>query len=400
MPHTYDVIVVGAGLVGLATAHHLRRLRPDATIGVLEANRAVGAEQSRRNSGVVHAGVYYTPGSHKAQLCVAGRKQLHEFCVANGVPYITNGKLIVAVNSTERAALTSLQQRAEANNVPIERLGPNGLRDYEPHVSGVAALYSPSTAITDFGLVAAALAHTLETSGVSIHTSTPVTGFQQRSDAVTVTSDGEVFTAARVVVAAGLHADRLARLSGMALRERIVPFRGSWLTLSDALQDIVTRNIYPVPIGNGLPFLGVHITRRPNGALWVGPNAVLMGQRGGTRRFAVNPRDLRDTVTFPGFWRLAMRHGKTGVGEVARDLNIHLMVRALRRYLPAVTTGDLTPGPFGIRAQLLKANGALIDDFTLRTDRRITHVLNAPSPAATASFAIGEVIARNLTSAA
>jgi L-2-hydroxyglutarate oxidase LhgO len=393
---TYDVVVVGAGLVGLATAHHLLAVRPSLRIAVLEANPQVGREQTTRNSGVVHAGVYYPPGSKKAVLCVAGRKQLETFCVANNLPYIVNGKLIVALNATELAALRTLEQRATANNVPVEALGPNGLRDREPRVAGVGALYSPSTAITDFGLVAQTLADTLTRAGVEIHTATTVTGITQTASTATVTTTNGRFETGTVVVAAGLSADRLARLSGVALREQVVPFRGSWLTLADAFNDIVHHNIYPVPVGNGLPFLGVHVTRRPNGALWVGPNAVLMATRSGTRRFGVNRRDFTDTLRFAGLWQLGRKHLLTGVGEVARDVSLTLMARAVARYLPEITRKDLKAGPFGIRAQLLGPDGRLIDDFVLHHDRRVTHVLNAPSPAATASFAIGEEIARGV----
>ncbi len=393
---TYDVVVVGAGLVGLATAHHLLALRPSLRIAVLEANPQVGREQTTRNSGVVHAGVYYPPGSKKAVLCVAGRKQLETFCAANDLPYIVNGKLIVALNATELAALRTLEQRATANNVSVEPLGPNGLRDREPRVAGVGALYSPSTAITDFGLVAQTLADTLTGAGVEIHTATTVTSITQTASTATVTTTNGRFETGAVVVAAGLAADRLARLSGVALSEQVVPFRGSWLTLADAFNDIVHHNIYPVPVGNGLPFLGVHVTRRPNGALWVGPNAVLMATRSGTRRFGVNRRDFTDTLRFSGLWQLGRKHLLTGVGEVARDVSLTLMARAVARYLPEITRKDLKAGPFGIRAQLLGPDGRLIDDFVLHHDRRVTHVLNAPSPAATASFAIGEEIARGV----
>lgn len=400
MTARYDVVVVGAGLVGLATAHHVNRLNPSAKIAVIEAAEHVGQDQSSRNSGVVHAGVYYPPGSKKATLCVAGRAQLRQFCEKHGLPYVVNGKLIVALNSREREALSELERRATANNVPVERLGPDGLLDYEPHLRGVAALYSPSTAITDFGQVAKALAEDLRHRHVDIHLSTRVTRITQDAHGAHVVTSSGTFMTDRAIAAVGLQADRLAKRSGLTLTERVVPFRGSWLVLDEALHDIVTHNIYPVPVGNGLPFLGVHVTRRPDGALWVGPNAVLMASRTGHRRYGMTWRDLADAVTFPGLWRLAKRHLKTGVGELARDSSIRLMTRELNRYLPDVKPGDLTPGPFGIRAQLLGRDGTLIDDFRLATDRRVTHVLNAPSPAATASFAIGEELAHVVTDSA
>lgn len=391
-----DVVVIGGGLVGLAAAHHLKALRPKATVSVLEANSTVGSEQSSRNSGVVHAGVYYPPGSKKAALCVAGRKQLQTFCQQHDLPYVINGKLIVALNTRERDALAALEARARANTVPIERLSAGELRTYEPRVRGIAALYSPSTAITDFGLVAQTLATTLIARGVDVYTDTRVTALTQNASMVRITTTNGTFRAGHVVVAAGLAADRLARISGLTLTERVVPFRGSWLTLSPRLNDIVTHNIYPVPVGNGLPFLGVHVTRRPDGALWVGPNAVLMGTRSGTRRFGFNRTDVWQTASFPGLWRLGRKHLGTGVGELARDVSLTLMTRAVQQYLPEVTRNDLAMGPFGIRAQLLGRDGQLIDDFVLNTHGRIMHVLNAPSPAATASFAIGEELARGV----
>ncbi|MEX2532662.1 MAG: L-2-hydroxyglutarate oxidase [Nitriliruptoraceae bacterium] len=391
-----DVVVVGGGLVGLAAAHHLLRLCPNLKVSVLEANSSVGSEQSSRNSGVVHAGVYYPPGSRKAVLCVAGRQQLETFCHQHGLPYVINGKLIVALDARERDALVTLEQRARANTVPIERLGPSELASFEPRVRGIAALYSPSTAITDFGVVAETLAATLNARGVGLHTNTRVTALAQDASQVTITTTNGTFQARNVIVAAGLAADRLARMSGLTITERVVPFRGSWLTLAPHLNNIVTHNIYPVPVGNGLPFLGVHVTRRPDGGLWVGPNAVLMGARSGIRRFGVNRTDLFETLTYPGIWRLARTHLKTGVGELARDVSRTLMTRAVQQYLPEITRADLAEGPFGIRAQLLGRDGRLIDDFVLRTQGRIMHVLNAPSPAATASFAIGEELARGV----
>jgi len=391
-----DVVVIGGGLVGLAAAHHLVKLRPELSVSVLEANRLVGSEQSGRNSGVVHAGVYYPPGSKKAALCVAGRQQLQTFCHQHGLPYVQNGKLIVALDARERDALVALEQRARANTVPIERLGPSELASYEPRVRGIAALYSPSTAITDFGMVAETLAATLAASGVDLHTDTRVTALKQTTSNVTITTTNGTFHARNVVIAAGLAADRLARISGLTITERVVPFRGSWLTLAPHLNNIVTHNIYPVPVGNGLPFLGVHVTRRPDGALWVGPNAVLMGSRSGTRRFGLNRTDLVDTLTYPGLWRLGRKHVRTGAGELARDLSLTLMTRAVKQYLPEITRKDLAKGSFGIRAQLLGRDGQLIDDFVLHTQGRIMHVLNAPSPAATASFAIGEELARGV----
>jgi (S)-2-hydroxyglutarate dehydrogenase len=278
--------------------------------------------------------------------------------------------------------------RAE-NGVEVEPLDAAGLREHEPHVTGVAGLWSPTTAVTDFGAVARALERLVTAAGGEVRTRTRVTGIDERNDVVRVTTTTDDVEARTLVTCAGLQADRIAAMTGEPIEERIVPFRGSWLVLRPELRDLVHSNIYPVPVGGGLPFLGVHLTRRIDGAVWIGPNAVLAGSRAGRRPFDVDLDDARDIATFPGIWKLARKHLPVGVGEVWRDRNLSAMIREVQRYVPAITVDDVSRGPWGVRAQLVSPSGDLVDDFTLRGSGRVLHVLNAPSPAATASLAIG-----------
>ncbi len=384
-----DVVIVGAGIVGLATAYRLSEARPNLRVDVLESEAVVAAHQSSRNSGVVHAGLYYAPGSAKARWCVQGKAALEEFCAAHGVPYEHTGKVVVAVKESELPSLERLADRARQNGVTIRPLDRDGVRALEPEVNAVAGLHSPETAVTDFGAVAHKLSDVVRGSGVRIRTSTRVMDIDSRADLVRVTTDQGDLTARLVVTCGGLQADRLAALTDTPMTERILPFRGSWLVLRRDLSSMIGGNVYPVPGGNGLPFLGVHLTRRINGDIWIGPNAVLAGARNGRNRWSLNRRDLMAALGYAGFWRLASRHLATGVAEVWRDLNVGAAIRAVRQYVPEITKSDVSRGPWGVRAQLLSREGLLVDDFTLRPSGRVLHLLNAPSPAATASLAIG-----------
>ena len=383
-----DVAIVGGGVIGLATAHRLQRARPDLSVTVLEAEAEVGTQQSSRNSGVLHAGLYYAPGSAKARWCTAGKQEMERFCEEQGVPVERNGKVVVAVDHTELVGLRRLADRARTNGVRIRELNANEVRELEPHVRGVAGIHSPDTAVTDFGAVARRLAGLVAEDGGQVRTGARVTGLDDRSDGVRLTTTAGDLEARAVVTCAGLQADRIARMTGAEVPERVVPFRGSWLVLRDEVSHLVRGNIYPVPVGGGLPFLGVHLTRRIDGSVWIGPNAVLMGSRHGRGPWSLDPRDLGETLSFGGFWRLAARHATTGLGEVWRDRNLHAMLREVRRYVPGISIDDVSRGPWGVRAQLVGADGQLVDDFTLRASGRVLHVLNAPSPAATASLAI------------
>lgn len=387
-----DVAVIGGGIVGLAAAFQLLQARPGLRVAVLERESAVGQHQSSRNSGVLHAGLYYPPGSAKARFSRAGKTAMERFCAEHGVPVARTGKVVVAVDRRELRGLAALEQRARTNGVPVARLDADGLREREPHVVGVAGLWSPETAVTDFGAVCQALARAVRAAGGEVRTGVEVVGLDDRPSAVRIaTTAGDV--AARAAVAcAGLQADRLAAMAGHPPAERVVPFRGAWLELRPGLRHLVRGNVYPVPAG-GLPFLGVHLTRRIDGRVWIGPNAVLAGAREGTRPWSLSGRDLIEVVRFGGTWRLARRHLGVAVGEVWRDRVLRATVRAVQRYVPAIGLRDVRRGPWGVRAQLVAPDGTLVDDFTIRASGRVLHVLNAPSPAATSALAIGEDLA-------
>ena len=384
-----DVVIVGGGIVGLATAHRLLEARPDLDIQVLEAEDRVGAHQSSRNSGVLHAGLYYAPGSDKARWAVAGKAQLERFCADHGVRVARTGKVVVATDRSELPALRALTERARTNGVDVEELDVDGLRRHEPHVHGVAGLRSPGTAVTDFGEVTRVLAGVVGAAGGLVRTSTRVLDLVERPGRVRVATTTGDLEARAVVTCAGLQADRLAAMTGSPPTERIVPFRGSWLRLRPELAHLVRGNIYPVPTGGGLPFLGVHLTRRIDGEVWIGPNAVLAGARSGASPWSVDRRDAAATARFRGTWKLAARHLGIGVGELWRDRYLHATIRAVQRYVPTIGVDDVARGPWGVRAQLVDRDGNLVDDFVVRASDRVLHVLNAPSPAATASLAIG-----------
>jgi (S)-2-hydroxyglutarate dehydrogenase len=395
----YDTVVVGAGILGLAVARELQARTPGATVAVLDKEPAVGAHQTGRASGVVHRGVYYAPGSLKARLCVAGAERLLAYCEARGIPVLRCGKVVVATSEDERPRLLELHRRSLANGVPgVELIGPVRLAELEPHAAGIAALYSPETAVVDFSRVAEAYADDVRRAGGELLLGRDVVGLARRGGATTVETTAGAIEAARVVVCAGVYADRLAALSGAPSEPRIVPFRGDYLVLRPERRHLVNGLVYPVP-DPAFPFLGIHTTVRLDGEVLLGPNAVLAFAREGYRRRDVSLRDLRETLRSSGFRRLARRHWRTGFGELARDLSTRRFVAAARKLLPELDVGDVLPGPAGIRAQALEPDGTLLDDFVFHEADGVVHVRNAPSPGATSSLAIAEVVADRVEAA-
>jgi L-2-hydroxyglutarate oxidase LhgO len=395
----HDVVIVGAGIVGLASALRLLERHPRLRLVVVDKESEVGLHQSGRNSGVVHRGVYYAPGSLKARLCVRGAEELSAFCAAHDIEVIPAGKVIVALDEGELPALHELHRRGSQNGVPeLELIGPERLREIEPEAAGVAALYSPHTSIVDFAAVTRAYADEVRAHGGEIVLGRRVLGMHDRSDGITLETDGETLRAAHVITCAGLYSDRMAAMTDpdAARKLRIVPFRGDYYVLRPERRSLVNGLIYPVPDPR-FPFLGVHFTLRHDGEVWAGPNAVLAFGREGYGRLQVAPRELFDTLAYPGFWRVAARHWRMGAAEMWRDYVRRAFVAELRRYLPALRDGDVLPGPSGVRAQAVARDGSLVDDFVVERSGRALHVRNAPSPAATSSLAIGALIADRAT---
>ncbi|MFI5262566.1 MAG: L-2-hydroxyglutarate oxidase, partial [Candidatus Limnocylindrales bacterium] len=376
-----DVLVVGGGILGLATAYQLLGRRPDLRLVLIEREATLAAHQSGHNSGVLHAGLYYPPGSLKARLCREGKAELEAFALAHGVPFAQPGKLVVALDVAERPRFEALRARAEANGVPgLAVVGPERMRELEPHAVGRRGLWSPSTGIIDYARVCAALADEVRGRGGTIELGRALTGATARGAGVVAhTSRGDL-VAGGLVVCAGLWADEVAARTGDARDPRIVPFRGDYYTLSDDARGLVRGLIYPVADPR-FPFLGVHFTKRIDGAVWAGPNAVLAMARAGYRRRDVAWRDLAATLAFPGFLRLAARYARTGAAEMWRDVSKGAFLAALQRYVPELRGDQIRFGPSGVRAQALDRDGTLVDDFRLGGADRVLHVRNAPSPA-------------------
>jgi L-2-hydroxyglutarate oxidase len=393
-----DVVVVGGGIVGLATARAILRRTPTASVVVLEKEATVGTHQSGRNSGVIHAGVYYKPGSDKARMCTAGRVSMIRYCEEHGIDHAVTGKVVVAADEVDRARLVELERRCEANGVQAELIGPERLREIEPHVRGVAALHVRDTGVVDYGDVCRALADEIETLGASVRLGAAVLGARDTAGTIVLESTGGEIEAARVVTCAGLHADVVARaVSGDDVVDgaRVVAFRGEYREIVPARADLVRALVYPVA-DPAYPFLGVHLTRGIDGTVHVGPNAVLAFAREGYAWRRVDVRHLGATFRFRGFWHFARVNWRFGLGEMARSLSRRRFAAAARRLVPELRRADLVPAPAGVRAQAIGRDGAIIDDFLIRRAGRAVHVLNAPSPAATASLEIGATIAAGL----
>lgn len=393
-PRRWDLAVIGAGVLGLASAREFLQRRPGSRVVVLDKEMAVGAHQTGHSSGVIHSGLYYAPGSLKARLCVAGATEMYEYCAANGIAHERCGKVVVASRQEEVARLRTLFERGVANGVlGLELIGPDRLRELEPHCRGVAALYSPATGIADYSAVARSFAADIGVAGGEIRLGHAVVGIDERVDGVTLTTAAAEVSAERVLACAGLHADRVARLGGGAPEPAIVPFRGDYWVLRGDRRDLVRNLIYPVP-DPAFPFLGIHFTRRvSDGAIWLGPNAVLAFAREGYGRLTTNLRDLAAALSHRGFQHLARRHWRAGAREMWGDVSKRAFLRSCQVFIPELTMRDLEPGPSGVRAQALSPAGALIDDFVFEAPGgRVIHVRNAPSPGATSSLAIARMI--------
>jgi len=386
----HRVGIIGAGIVGLAVARRIVELFPGLQVTVLEKENRVAAHQTGHNSGVVHAGLYYQPGSLKATLCRRGVGLLREYCEQKSLPYDECGKLVVALDESQRPGLDRIHARATENGVPDLRLvDAAGLREIEPHAAGVAALFSPRTAITDYTAVTQAFADDLTSGGGTIKFGFAVQGITQRAGTVTVRSGPLDLTFDQLVICAGLQSDRVAGWAGDDPSPAIVPFRGEYFRLRPDRAHLVRGLIYPIP-DPAYPFLGVHFTKRVNGAVDLGPNAVLAWAREGYTRSTINPRELLETLRWPGMRKLARQHWRTGAQELAGSLSTSLYLRFARRYVPEVTAADLERAPAGVRAQAVDRDGSLVDDFRISQLDRVMAVRNAPSPAATSSLAIAE----------
>ncbi len=392
------LVVVGGGILGLATARLVTASRPGDEVIVLEKEPGVARHQTGHNSGVVHAGLYYAPGSLKARLCTRGRVLIRDFCAANGITYTECGKVVVATDERELEPLRRLAERAASNGVPgLRWLEPADLAEIEPHARGVAALHSPHTAIVDFAAAASAMAAEVSAAGGQIRTRAEVMRIDANGGRPAVAlARGEILDADRVIVCAGLHADRLARASGEVPEPRIVPFRGEYFSLAPHRTELVRGLIYPVPDPR-LPFLGVHLTRRFDGSVWLGPNAVLAASLEGYRRTALDWRELYETLSWPGTVRMMRRHWRAGVAELYRSARKRAFISELQRYVPELEPHDAVPAPAGVRAQAVDRDGSLVDDFRVGVSGRVVWVRNAPSPAATSSLAIAEELVGQVT---
>ena len=388
----YNVIIIGGGVVGLGVALEITRRFPRQKLLLVEKEDRVARHQSGHNSGVIHSGVYYKPGSLKARLCVAGAAAMVEFCREHGIPHNVCGKVIVATGEDELPRLEEVRKRGEANGLTGLRLiDSQELREIEPHAVGLQALLVPSTGVTDYARVCEKYAQLIIANGGSVQTSTAVAGIKRSEQGIVVETSRGALATSSVINCAGLYSDRIARMAGDDPGIMIVPFRGEYYDLTPERASLVRALIYPVPDPR-FPFLGVHFTRRITGRVDAGPNAVLALAREGYRHSDISARDLASSILFPGFWRMAGKHWRNALGEWHRSLSKRAFVRALQRLLPEIRESDLVPGGSGVRAQALGPDGALVDDFQFVPSGKVLHVLNVPSPAATASLRIGKTI--------
>jgi L-2-hydroxyglutarate oxidase len=393
--HPYDFVIVGGGIVGLATALALGTRSPAARIVVCEKESHWAAHQTGNNSGVIHAGVYYKPGSLKAKMAFEGNRSMVAFCQQHGIAHEVCGKVIVATEAAELERLENLFQRAQANGLPVRKIGPEEIREREPHVQAVAGIYSPTTGIVNYKQVTETYARLVGEQGGELRLNTKVERIHERADGVTVETNNGSMEARFLINCAGLHSDRVAKLAGVETRMKIVPFRGEYYETVPDKRYLVKGLIYPVPNPN-FPFLGVHFTRMIDGTVHAGPNAVLALKREGYRKIDFDPRDLADVLTYPAFWKLAGKYMDEGVKEMVRSASKAVFVKSMQRLIPEIQARDVVPTHAGVRAQALMDDGTLMDDFVIIDGRRSIHVCNAPSPAATASLEIGKAIVERL----
>jgi L-2-hydroxyglutarate oxidase len=391
-----NVVIVGGGIVGLATAYQLTERFRDLSVIVLEKESSVGAHQTGHNSGVLHSGIYYKPGTLRAQNCRSGKQRMQEFCTVQNIPFDICGKVIVAVDESELPQLERIYDRGQQNGVQCEIIGREKLREFEPHAAGIKAIHVPEAGIVNFRRVAERLAAIIAERGGRVICGARVSKMHQDGSRMLVQTDHGDFAGDYVVTCAGLHSDRVAKLSGQPLSSQIVPFRGEYYELKPESEHLCRNLIYPVPDPE-FPFLGVHFTRMIDGGVECGPNAVLAFAREGYRKTDINLRDLFESLGYSGFRRLAMKHWRTGLGEMWRSFSKAAFVKALQRLMPEIRGEYLVPGRAGVRAQALKPDGNLIDDFVFQLNERVINVCNAPSPAATSSLNIGQLVVDQLS---
>ncbi|MFM7844537.1 MAG: L-2-hydroxyglutarate oxidase [Planctomycetota bacterium] len=390
-----DLALVGGGIVGLATAYRLGQRYPDLKVLVIEKEKTVGAHQTGHNSGVLHSGIYYKPGSLRAINCRAGKQAMERFCAEQNIPHEICGKVIVAIDESELPQLDKIYQRGQENGVRCELVGAERLREIEPHAAGIRAIHVPESGIVNYRRVCERLGELLVERGGKLVTGAAVEGVVNRPDGVILRTSGGEYTATHLVTCAGLHSDRVAKWTGQQLQSQIVPFRGEYYDLIPAAEHLCRNLIYPVPDPN-FPFLGVHFTRMVDGGVECGPNAVLAFAREGYGKLDINPRDLWESLTFRGFQKLAFKHWRMGLQEMWRSLSKEAFVRAVQRLIPEIRSEHLVPARAGVRAQSLGSDGALVDDFVIVETERAVNVCNAPSPAATSALNVGQLVVDRL----